>query len=189
MALGKHKQPQSKLFVGMDVIPRSGGHVFYDQLQRILRKGDFDRFIESLCTPYYAARQGWPSIPPGCYFRMHLVGYFEGIDSERGIVWRCAASLSLRGFLRLEPEESVSDQSTLSRTRSRLPLEVHNEIFQWVIHTISQVGLIQGKRIGVDSSTIEANAAMRNIVRKATGEGYNAMLERMSKEKGQEALQ
>ena len=153
-------------------------------MQRVLRKGGFDSFIESLCAPYYAARQGRPSIPPGRYFRMHLVGYFEGIDSERGIVWRCADSLSLREFLQLEPEESVPDQSTLSRTRSRLPLEVHDEIFQWVIHAISQAGLIQGKRIGVDSSTMEANAAMRNIVRKDTGEGYNAMLERMGKESG-----
>lgn len=184
MALGKQGQMQSRLFVNMEALPRSAGHVFYDHLQRILRKNGFDAFAEGLCAPFYAERQGRPSIPPGRYFRMHLVGYFEGIDSERGIVWRCADSLSLREFLQLDVDQTVPDQSSLSRIRSRLPLEVHNEVFQWVIAVISKAGLVKGKRIGVDSSTMEANAAMRSIVRKDTGENYTQMLERMGKESG-----
>ncbi len=117
-------------------------------------------------------RQGRPSLPPGRYFRMHLVGYFEGIDSERGLEWRCADSLSLREFLRLGTTEPVPDHSWLSRTRSRLPLEVHEAVFTWVLQRLAEHGLIKGDRIGVDASTIEANAALRSIVRRDTGEDY-----------------
>src|SRR5512134_1395952 len=129
-------------------------------------------------------RLGAPSIPPGRYFRMHMVGYFEGIDSERGIEWRCADSLSLREFLRLRTTERVPDHSWLSKTRSRLPHEVHEEVFGWVLARIAEHGLVKGERIGVDASTMEANAALRTIVRRDSGETYREMLKRMAAESG-----
>src|SRR6187397_1675404 len=146
--------------------------------------GGFDLFVETVCQPYYAAKMGAPSIPPGRYFRMHMVGYFEGIDSERGIEWRCSDSLSLREFLRLRTTERVPDHSWLSKTRSRLPHEVHEEVFGWVLALIAERGLVKGERIGVDASTMEANAALRTIVRRDTGEGYRQMLTRMAQESG-----
>jgi transposase len=165
-------------------LPRSPGHVFYDRLQSVLIEAAFDSFVEGLCAPLYAARRGRPSLPPGRYFRMLLVGYFEGIDSERGLEWRCADSLSLREFLRLSERELVPDHSWLSRTRSRLPLELHDQVFSWVLQRLAEHGLIKGERIGVDASTMEANAALRAIVRRDSGEGYREMLARMAKESG-----
>jgi transposase len=150
----------------------------------VLVEAGFDRFAEKECAPYYASERGRPSIPPGRYFRMHLVGYFEGIDSERGLEWRCSDSLSLREFLRLGTTEPVPDHSWLSKTRSRLPLEVHEAVFARVLRRLAEHGLIRGDRIGVDASTMEANAALRAIVRRADGEGYRAMLERLAKESG-----
>ena len=129
-------------------MPRSPGHVFYDRLQSVLIEGGFDGFAEAACRSYYAARLGAPSVPPGRYFRMHLVGYFEGIDSERGLEWRCSDSLSLREFLRLESRDRVPDHSWLSRTRARLPHEVHTAIFDWVLALIAEAGLVKGERIG-----------------------------------------
>jgi transposase len=165
-------------------MPRSPGHAFYDRLQGVLIGAGFDAFAEATCKPYYASKMGAPSIPPGRYFRMHMVGYFEGIDSERGIEWRCADSLSLREFLRLETTARVPDHSWLSRTRSRLPAEVHEHVFAWVLKLIAARGLVKGERIGVDASTMEANAALRTIVRRDTGETYREMLKRMAKESG-----
>jgi transposase len=184
MALGRQGERQADLMIGWAELPRSPGHVFYDRLQTILVGAGFDRFAEKECAPYYASRRGRPSIPPGRYFRMHLVGYFEGIDSERGLEWRCADSLSLREFLRLGTTEPVPDHSWLSKTRSRLPLEVHEAVFAWVLRRLAEHGLIKGDRIGVDASTMEANAALRAIVRREDGEGYRAMLERLAKESG-----
>jgi transposase len=132
----------------------------------------------------YAPRRGRPSLPPGRYFRMLLIGYVEGIDSERGLEWRCADSLSLREFLRLGEREPVPDHSWLSRTRCRLPLEVHDQVFTWVLARLAEHGLIKGERIGVDASTMEASAALRTIVRRDSGEGYREMLTRMAKESG-----
>ena len=179
------------------------GHAFYDRLQAVLVEAGFDGFAEQQCAPVYAARQGRLSLPPGRYFRMHLIGYFEGIDSERGLEWRCADSLSLREFLRLGTTEPVPDHSWLSKTRARLPLEVHETIFAWVLQRLAEHGLIQGDRIGVDASTpprpfgrvpfgvgsmppasMEANAALRSIIRRDSGEGYREMLERLAKESG-----
>ncbi|HVS57453.1 MAG TPA: transposase [Casimicrobiaceae bacterium] len=150
----------------------------------MLIEAAFDSFVEGLCAPLYAARRGRPSLPPGRYFRMLLVGYFEGIDSERGLEWRCADSLSLREFLRLSERELAPDHSWLSRTRSRLPLELHDQVFTWVLRRLAEHGLIKGERIGVDASTMEANAALRAIVRRDSGEGYREMLTRMAVESG-----
>jgi transposase len=184
MALGRQKERQADLMIGWGELPRSPGHAFYDRLQTVLIQAGFDSFAELQCKPFYAARQGRPSLPPGRYFRMHLVGYFEGIDSERGLEWRCADSLSLREFLRLETTEPVPDHSWLSRTRSRLPLEVHEAVFGWVLQRLAERGLIKGDRIGIDASTVEANAALRTIVRRDSGESYRAMLERLAAESG-----
>src|SRR3954465_12271907 len=184
MALGRQGERQTDLMVGWAELPRSPGHAFYDRLQAVLVAAGFDGFAEQRCAPYYASKRGRPSLPPGRYFRIHLVGYFEGIDSERGLEWRCADSLSLREFLRLGTAERVPDHSWLSRTRSRLPLEVHEAIFAWVLRRLAEHGLIRGDRIGVDASTMEANAALRAIVRRADGEGYREMLERLAAESG-----
>jgi transposase len=165
-------------------LPRSPGHIFYDKLQAVLISAGFDGFVEGLCATLYAPTRGRPSLPPGRYFRMLLIGYFEGIDSERGLEWRCADSLSLREFLRLSERERVPDHSWLSRTRSRLPLELHDQVFTWVLQRLGDHGLIRGERIGVDASTMEANAALRTIVRRDSGEDYRAMLTRMAKESG-----
>lgn len=184
MALGRQSDRQGELMVTWQEMPRSPGHIFYDRLQAVLIEAGFDAFAETACKPYYAAKMGAPSIPPGRYFRMHMVGYFEGIDSERGIEWRCADSLSLRDFLRLQTSERVPDHSWLSKTRSRLPHEVHEAVFGWVLARIAEHGLVKGERIGVDASTMEANAALRTIVRRDTGETYRQMLKRMAEESG-----
>ena len=184
MALGRQRERQAEMLVSWAEMPRSPGHVFYDKLQAVLIGSDFDRFVELQCASTYAPCRGRPSLPPGRYFRMLLVGYFEGIDSERGLEWRCADSLSLREFLRLGDRERVPDHSWLSRTRSRLPLEIHDQVFTWVLERLAEHGLITGERIGVDASTMEANAALRTIVRRDSGEDYRAMLTRMAKESG-----
>jgi transposase len=184
MALGRQRDRQSEMLVSWAEMPRSPGHVFYDCLQSELVAAGFDGFVEGLCAPHYAARRGRPSLPPGRYFRMLLVGYFEGIDSERGLEWRCADSLSLREFLRLGERDPVPDHSWLSRTRGRLPLELHDQVFTWVLQRLAEHGLLKGERIGLDASTMEANAALRTIVRRDSGESYRTMLTRMAVESG-----
>ena len=169
MAMGRQKDRQGGLMVSWSEMPRSPGHMFYDRLQLVLIEAEFDGFAKALCQPSYAARLGAPSVPPGRYFRMHLVDYFEGIGSERGLSWRCSDSLSLRDFLRLESRSRVPDHSWLSKTRSRLPHEVHAAVFDWVLGRIVEAGLVKGERIGVDASTMEANPALRNIVRRDSG--------------------
>jgi transposase len=184
MAMKRDGEAQPDLVVSWSDVPRSPGHAFYDKLQKVLVDAGFDRFVESCCEAYYAPRMGAPSVPPGRYFRMLLIGYFEGIHSERGIAWRCSDSLSLREFLRLTTREKVPDHSWLSKTRSRLPHEVHDKIFGWVLALVAGHDLVKAERIGVDGSTMEANAALRTIVRRDNGETYREMLTRMAKESG-----
>jgi transposase len=184
MAMGREAEVQGDLVVSWAEMPRSPGHAFYDRLQKLLGDAGFDGFVETTCKPFYAPRMGAPSLPPGRYFRMHMIGYFEGIDSERGIAWRCSDSLSLREFLLLASRDKVPDHSWLSRTRSRLPHEVHEEVFGWVLALAAEHGLVKGERIGVDGSTMEANAALRTIVRRENGETYRQMLTRMAQESG-----
>src|SRR5438477_5186881 len=136
MAMGREGDRQDDLIVTWAEMPRSPGHVFYDRLQDVLIAGGFDLFVETVCRPYYAPKMGAPSVPPGRYFRMHMVGYFEGIASERGIAWRCSDSMSLRDFLRLENREKVPDHSWLSKTRGRLPHEIHEKVFGWVSYPV-----------------------------------------------------
>ena len=144
----------------------------------------FDDFAEAQGAPYYAEKLGRPSIPPGVYFRMLMIGYFEGIDSERGIDWRVSDSLALRRFLGYDLDEKTPDHSSLSRTRQRLPFEVHAEVFNWGLRVLAKADLMKGKTIGIDATTLEANAAMRSIVCRDTGEGYQAFLENLAKESG-----
>ncbi len=184
MAMRREGEVQGDLVVTWAEMPRSPGHAFYDRLQKLLNEAGFDAFVETTCKLFYAPRMGAPSLPPGRYFRMHMIGYFEGLDSERGIVWRCSDSLSLREFLRLGSRDKVPDHSWLSKTRSRLPHEVHERVFGWVLALVAERGLVKGERIGVDGSTMEANAALRTIVRRDNDETYRQMLTRMAQESG-----
>ena len=187
MAMGKRRrETQESLFIAADRLPKAAGHPFYERLNQLLAEAGFDTWIESRCREHYAAdgSSGRPSIPPGVYFRMLLVGYFEGIDSQRGIAWRCADSLGLRRFLGLSLEESSPDHSTLTNTRKRLPAEVFEEVFQFVLSIAALKGLLAGKTVGVDSTTLEANAAMKSIVRTDTGEDWRAYVVRLMREEG-----
>ena len=184
MSMRREAGVQDELVATWAEIPRSPGHAFYDRLQTSLKEAGFDVFVEDICKPYYAPRMGAPSLPPGRYFRLHMVGYFEGIDSERGIVWRCSDSLSLREFLRLASRDKVPDHSWLSKTRSRLPHEVHEKVFAFILQLVADRGLVKGERIGVDGSTMEANAALRTIVGRDSGKSYREMLTRMAEESG-----
>ena len=187
MALGRRaEQRQEELFVPHDRLPRSEGHAFYRRLNKLLAEAGFDRYVERLCRPHYqeSGTPGRPSIPPGTYFRMLLVGYFEGIGSQRGIAWRCHDSLSLREFLGVPLTADAPDHSSLTRVRDRLPLEVHAAAFQFVLKLADEKGLLKGKTVGVDSTTLEASAAMKSIVRKDTGEDWRAYVVGLMKEQG-----
>lgn len=186
MAMGKRRRKQEALFVTTEGLARSPGHPFYRKLNELLAEANFDRWLERRCERYYeqVETRGQRSIPPGEYFRMLLVGYFEGIDSQRGIAWRCADSLSLRQFLGLGLDEKTPDHSTLTNTRQRLPAEVFEEVFQFVLRIASEKKLLAGKTVGVDSTTLEANAAMKSIVRRETGEDWNAYVTRLMREDG-----
>jgi transposase len=174
---------QGELWIPTEQIVRSPGHPFYVKLNLVLRQEEFDRRVESLCAPYYKPG-GRPSIPLGVYFRMLMVGYFEGIDSQRGIAWRCADSMSLREFLGLDLTQRSPDHSSLTRIRQRLPLAVHEQMFAMVLEIGHKRGLLHGKTILVDSTTLEANAAMRSIVRKDTGEDWTQYLTRLAQAEG-----
>jgi transposase len=165
-------------------LPASPGHPFYGRLNAILDAHGFDRFVEDQCRRFYAPVMGRPSLAPGQYFRLLLVGYFEGIDSERGIAWRAADSLAIRSFVRLALDEVAPNHSTLSRTRRTIDLETHRAAFTWVQQRLVEVGLLQGKTIAIDATTLEANAAMRSIVRRDTAETYQEFLTRLAQASG-----
>ena len=179
MALGKRKDEQQEMWVATTDLPKSQGHVFYRKLNQVLAEAAFDKTAENLCQPYYDDHIGRPGIPPGVYFRMLLVGYFEGIGSQRGIAWRCGDSLSLRDFLGIPLLKATPDHSSMTKVRDRLPLEVHTAIFQMVLKLAAEKGLLNGKTVAVDSTTLEANAAMKTIVRRDTGEDWNMYLRRL----------
>src|SRR5688500_8813465 len=167
--------------LAVDLAPR---HAFYDWCNEVLAEAEFDEAVEMLCQEYYKDGVGRPSIPPGRYFRMLFVGQFEGLDSEREIAWRCADSLSLHRFLRLSDGVTVPDHSPLSVTRSRLPLEIHHAVFGFLLEIANKHNLVRAKRIGVDASTQEANATLRRLVRRDTGEDYQVMLRRLAQDSG-----
>jgi transposase len=186
MAMGRKEPEQSTLWVPHRSLARAPGHRFYEKLNELLGEHAFDAFVEDLCEPYFASsrKQGRRSIPPGVYFRMLLVGYFEGIESERGICWRCEDSLSLRSFLGLGVDGTVPDHSSLSRTRTRYDSEVYEEVFRFVLSMVEQAGLLKGRVVGVDSTYLRADASMKAIVRRDTDEAYDAYLLRLAKESG-----
>lgn len=185
MALGRRKgEQQDELFIMAEDLPKAPGHVFYRKLNAILREAGFDPWVENLCRPFYAESQGRPGIPPGTYFRMLLIGYFEGIGSQRGIAWRCSDSLSLRDFLGIPLTEDSPDHSSLSVIRDRLPIEVHREMFTWVLRLLEEKKLVKGKTVGVDSTTLEANAAMQSIVRRDTGDDYETYVKQLMAKEG-----
>jgi transposase len=186
MAMGRRKDRARTpgLWIAANELPPTGGHPFYQRLNQVLDAHAFDAFVEAQCAPFYAAGVGRPSLTPGTYFRLLLIGYFEGIDSERGIAWRTADSLALRGFLGLGLEETPPEHSTISRTRRLIDLETHRAVFTWILQVLATADLIKGKTIGIDATTLEANAALRSIVRRDSGETYHEFLTRLAQASG-----
>jgi transposase len=186
MAMGTRKQrdKQEGLWIAHTELASSPGHPFYQRLNELLEAEGFDEFVESRCAKFYAARYGRPSLTPGIYFRSLLIGYFEGIGAERGIAWRLADSLALRRFVGIGLDEYTPDHSTISRTRRLIDLDTHREVFSWVLGVLADRGLVLGQRIAIDATTLEANAAMRSIVRRDTGESYDDFLSGLAKASG-----
>ena len=186
MAMGKRKdqEQQEEMWIPQASLAKGASHPFYQRLNDLLEESRFDAFVEGRCRQFYAEKQGRPGLAPGRYFRLLLIGYFEGIDSERGIAWRANDSLALRRFLRVGLEEEAPDHSTISRTRRLIDLETHREVFTWVLGVLAEKGLLKGQTLGVDATTLEANAALRTIVRRDTGEGYQEFLKRLAQESG-----
>src|SRR5450432_4149120 len=188
MAMGtrKKRERQEELWYGGE-LPTAPGHPFYKRLNEVLDNAGFDLFCETSCAGFYHDKLGRPSLPPGQYFCIMMIGFFEGLDSERGIAWRLADSLTLRQFLSIGLDEKTPDHVTISRTRRLIDGETHQRIFTWVLERLAQGGLVKGKTIGVDSTTLEANAAMKSIVRRDTGESYMTYLKRLAEAEGIEA--
>jgi transposase len=185
MAMGtRDREHQGDFWIPTSALPMTASHPFYEQVNKILDAAGFDRFVEDECRKFYAEKMGRPSLPPAIYFRLMLIGYFEGIDSERGIAWRVADSLGLRRFLGYSLTDDTPDHSTLSRNRRLIDVETHQAVFTWVLKVLAEQGLLKGKTIGIDATTLEANAAMRSIVRRDSGESYQEFLTRLAKESG-----
>jgi transposase len=184
MAMGTRQSEQGLLWVATAELPKSPGHPFYTRLNALLDADDFDGFVEGRCARFYAPVMGRPSLAPGRYFRLLLIGYFEGLDAERGIAWRATDSLALRSFLRLAVDEASPDHSTISRTRRVIDLETHRAVFTWVQQRLVAAGLLKGKTVAVDATMLEANAAMRSIVRRDTGASYQAFLTALAQASG-----
>ena len=182
--MGTRETDQAPLWIAASDLPASPGHPFYARLNAILDTAGFDRFVEDQCRRFYALIMGRPGLPPGQYFRLLLVGYFEGLDSERGIAWRAADSLAVRRFVRLALDEAAPDHSTISRTRRLIDVETHRAVFTWVQQRLVEAGLLKGKTVAIDATTLEANAAMRSIVRRDTEETYQAFLTRLAQASG-----
>jgi len=184
MAMGKRKSEQAPMWIPTTDLPVSPGHPFYTRLNAILDEAGFDRFAEAQCQAFYAPVMGRPGLPPGRYFRLLLLGYFEGLDSERGIAWRAADSLAVRRFVGLGVDAAAPDHSTISRTRRLIDVETHRAVFTWVQERLVTAGLLQGRTVAIDATTLEANAAMRSIVRRDTGESYQDFLTRLAAASG-----
>ncbi len=185
MAMGKRRgrERQPSMWVASSDLPRSAGPPFYERLNRVLGAAGFDAFVEEQCAKFYAEGVGRPSLAPGRYCRMLLLGFFEGLDSERAIAWRAADSLSLRQFLDMSLDAAPPDHSTVLRTRRRVDVETHLAVFTWVLQRLAEAGLVRGKTVGIDATTLEANAALRSIVRRDTGAGYDTFLRQLAPER------
>ena len=185
MAMGKRQRraTQTSMWVATQDLPRSAAHPFYTRLNQILDEHDFDGYVEGLCQRFYAG-EGRPGLLPGRYFRLLLIGYFEGLDAERAIAWRAADSFALREFLGLVLPEAPPDHSTISRTRRLIDVETHEAVFTWMLQRLAAAGLVKGKTVGIDATTLEANAALRSIVRRDTGESYQDFLIKIAQASG-----
>lgn len=184
MALGRRLAKALPAVVATADLPPAPGHPFYQRLNALLDEAGFDTFVEQLCRPYYADGLGRPGIPPGVYFRMLLAGYFEGLDSQRAIAWRCADSRSLQAFLGYLPTQATPDHSSLTRIRQRLPHQVHERVFGFVLGLAQHKGLLKGQTVGVDATLLEANAAMKGIIRRDSGDDWKAYLRKLAAEAG-----
>jgi transposase len=184
MAMGTRREQQEGLWIPSCTLARPTSHPFYERLNELLAQHDFDRFVESKCQRFYASKMGRPGLAPGIYFRLLLVGYFEGIDSERGISWRVGDSLSIREFVGIPLNEGAPDHTTISRTRRLMDVETHQQVFQWILGLLADAGLLKGKRIGIDATNLEANAALRSIVRRDDGQSYEEFLKDLAQQSG-----
>jgi transposase len=184
MGTRRRRQRQERLWIGHNELANGPAHPFYKRVNELLETERFDEFAEKECARFYAENNGRPSLTPGIYFRLLLVGYFEGIDSERGIAWRAADSIGLRKFLGVGLDEQTPDHSTISRTRRLIDVETHRKVFFWILERLRDQELVKGKTVGIDATTLEANAAMRSIVRRDNGESYEEFLKGLAKESG-----
>ena len=184
MAMGTRREHQEELWIPSCTLARQASHPFYERLNRLLSQHDFDRFVESKCQRFYASTMGRPGLAPGVYFRLLLIGYFEGIDSERGISWRAGDSLSIREFVGIPIDEGAPDHTTISRTRRLIDVETHRQVFRWILELLADAGLVKGKQIGIDATTLEANAALRSIVRRENGQSYEEFLKELARQSG-----
>ena len=186
MAMGtrRRRRRQGRLWISHNELAQGPAHPFYKHVNELLEAEQFDEFAEKECARFYAENSGRPSLTPGMYFRLLLVGYFEGIDSERGIAWRAADSIGLRKFLGIGLDEQTPDHSTISRTRRLIDVETHRKVFFWILERLRNQGLLKGKTVGIDATMLEANAAMRSIVRRDNGESYEEFLKGLAKESG-----
>ena len=184
MGRKKDREQQEELWIAAAEIVTTPGHIFYERLNAVLNAEQFDRRVEAMCRKYYKSSSGRPSMPPGVYFRMLLLGYFEGIDSERSIAWRAADSLSFRKFLSYGLNETTPDHSTVSRTRRLYSVETHRAVMQWMLKILRKHGLAQGQSISIDATTLQANASMKSLVRRDTGVTYDAYLRLLAEAEG-----
>ena len=184
MGTRRGRARQATMWVPTTDLPKSAGHPLYERLNRVLDEAGFDAFVEAQCASFYADGIGRPSLAPGRYFRLLLLGYFEGLDSERAIAWRAADSLSIRTFLDVGLHEAPPDHSTLSRTRRLIDLETHQAVCTWVLQRLAHATLVVGRTVGIDATTLEANAAMRSMVRRDTGECDDALVTRLAEASG-----
>lgn len=184
MGRKKDREKQQDLWVAASEIVSTPGHVYYERLNTVLAAEKFDQRVEALCRKYYKSSSGRPSMTPGTYFRMLLLGYFEGIDSERGIAWRAADSLSIRKFLGYDLSEPTPDHSTVSRTRRLYSVPTHRAVMQWVLKILRKHGLAQGQSVCIDATTLAANVAMKSLVRRDTGVAYDEYLRQLAQAEG-----
>jgi transposase len=186
MAMGtrRKRRRQESLWIPVAELPSTAAHPFYQRLNALLDEAGFEAFVEQTCQPFYAPTLGRPSLAPGIYFRLLLIGDFEGLDSERGIAWRAADSLAIRRFLRVGLDEAVADHSTISRTRRLIDVETHRAVFTWIQQRLVERGLMRGGPLGIDGTTLEANAALRSIVRRDTGDTYQDFLTQLAHASG-----
>jgi transposase len=184
MGTRRRRQREEQMWIAHHKLAKGPAHPFYQRVNELLEEKKFDEFAGKECAKFYAEKNGRPSLTPGIYFRLLLVGYFEGIDSERGIAWRAADSLGLRKFLGISLDEQTADHSTISRTRRLMDVETHRKVFFWILEVLRDQGLVKGKTVGIDATTLEANVAMRSIVRRDTGESYEEFLKGLARESG-----